>query len=174
MPNETLRANSRLRLVHSKTANPIRSREFFQTEVGPQTSLFAYPKPGMIVFVQFQSIKDVDFVDLLTEAQPAYVVDLRLAPRFDIGVLNRRLVFELFDKVRANYVDSTAVLMSGKDRETAIKAISELLHSSRVDLERPIVFILENMNNSAASDSEILAMLADAGKNAREILVVPT
>ncbi len=142
-------------------------------DVGPQASLFAEPKPGMIVFVQFQAINDAEFVNVITNAQPSHVFDIRLAPRFDIGILNRGAVFDLFDKVHTTYIDVTAPLMSNNEPEKFLERLSELLRSGRVDMKRPIVFLLGNSSGSAASDSEILSLLSAAGKDAQEVLVVP-
>ena len=173
MTNDTSNNPTRLKLVHSRKPDPISSSAFVSAQVGPQASLFAHPKPGMIVFVQFQHINDVQFVNVITSAQPAYVFDMRLAPRFDFGTLNRRAVFDLFDKFHTTYVDATAPLMSSNEPNVALRRLSDLLKSSRVDLERPIVFLLGNTSSSAASDSEILSMLSAAGKDALEVLVVP-
>lgn len=173
MTNDTSTSAARLKLIHSRDRNMAPSSMFLLPDAGPQASLFAEPKAGMIVFVQFQAINDAEFINVITNAQPSYVFDVRFAPRFDIGTLNRSAVFDLFDRVHTTYIDVTAPLMSTNEREKFLERLSELLSSGRVDLKRPIVFLLGNNSGSAASDEEILSLLSAAGKDAQEVLIIP-
>ena len=166
-------SSTRLQLAHSRKPNRISRSLFVSGDAGPQGSLFAQPKPGMIVFVRFPAIDDAGFVNVITSAQPAYIFEMRLAPRFDIGTLSRRVAFDLFEKAHATYVDATAALMSGNEHNEALQKISDILQSGKVDMQRPIVFLLGSAASSAASDSEILSLLAAAGKEALEVLFVP-
>ena len=127
----------------------------------------------MVVFVQFSDLEDTDFVDVVNNARPAYVIDLRLVPRFDTGSLNRRLAFELFEKVQATYIDATAPLMGGAHRDVALQRLTDLLRSGKVDMLRPIVFLLATEESTIASDSDILSLLSDAGRKAAEVLSFP-
>jgi hypothetical protein len=63
--------------------------------------------------------------------------------------------------------------MSGNEHNEALQKISDILQSGKVDMQRPIVFLLGSAASSAASDSEILSLLAAAGKEALEVLFVP-
>lgn len=97
-------------------------------------------------------MEDFDFIGLMTAAEPGFVGDLRLAPVFGMGVLNRRAAFELFEKVRATYVDATPPLMMGSGREVAVMQLAEWLRGAAVDLGWPIVFLLAQREISLVSE----------------------
>ena len=162
-----------LRLVHSRTRERARPSAFLTPEVGAQSSLFLQPKAGVVVFAQLSDMEDFEFIDLMNAAEPGFVVDLRLAPVFGMGVLNRRAAFELFEKVRATYVDATAPLMLGSGREVAVMQLAEWLRGAAVDLRRPIVFLLAEREISLASEEEILELMAVAGKKVAEVQTYP-
>jgi hypothetical protein len=164
---------SGLRLVHSRRRERVCPSAFLSEDAAAQISLFPQPKPGMVVFVHFSEIEDIEFIDVMNSAQPAHVFDMRLVPRFDTGILNRSRAFELFEKLHASYFDATAPLMTGADREAALRRLTDLLRSGRVDMRRPMVFLLASRERSIASDSDILSLLADAGKKAEEVLSYP-
>lgn len=171
--DNVLNPTPRLRLVYSRREKTsISPSLFLSPDTGVQASLFAQPKPGMIVFVQFSDIEDTDFVEVMTSAKPSYVFDLRLVPHFDVGILNRSVVFELFDRMHITYVDTTAPLMSGNERNEVLNRLADVLRH-RVDMKRPLVFLLGTSKNSAASDLEILELLSAAGKDASEVLTIP-
>src|SRR5687767_7200239 len=71
----------------------------------PQQTLFAESLPHLILFVYFEIVSESDFLATILNAKPRYVLDLRIAPRFDLGKLNRRLVFSVFQQVGAQYYD---------------------------------------------------------------------
>jgi hypothetical protein len=163
----------KLKLVYSRTRIPVTPSMFRCDNAGIQASLFAEPKSGLIVFVWFSQIYDTEFIDVIQHAQPSFIIDLRLAPRFDVGSLNREFVFELFAKVRTTYVDATTAVMMGKPHVDVMKDLSEVLSSSKIDLNRPIVFLLGTPKSSLASDAEILSLLSEVGKQASEVVTVP-
>jgi hypothetical protein len=81
-----------------------------------QAGLFDDEGAWTIVFVSVPDLPEGVFGDIIRYAEPSFVFDLRLAPRFDMGSLNRERAFELFDRVRATYVDTTTPLMAGVKR----------------------------------------------------------
>lgn len=93
-----------LRLVEQPT-KPSPLDETVLQRGGWQTSLFASDNPALIVVAEFDVLPVADFVTLCTSARPKYLFDLRKAPRFDVAHLNRRLAFDLFAGVGAQYFD---------------------------------------------------------------------
>lgn len=57
------------------------------------------------MFIDFDAVSESDFLTAVLTGRPRIVLDLRLAPRFDLGTLNRRLVFSIFDQIGAQYYD---------------------------------------------------------------------
>jgi len=161
----------RLQVVYSRSQPKIDASRFGLEEPGPQGSLFLRAKPGVVVFIQFSRVGDDAFIELLRLAQPSFVFDLRIAPRFDLGNLNRRTAFALFEEVKATYVDAATPLMMGEQRENAVGRLKDAV--AKVDLRRPLVFLFGSDKGSIASDDEVLSILASAGKPAADLVVVP-
>ena len=109
-------------------------------------------------------------MEALKLAQPSFVFDLRIAPRFDLENLNRRSAFALFEEIKATYVDATTPLMMGERRESAIQRLREAVE--RIDLRRPLFFLFGTEKGSIVSDDELLSILASAGKHAEELILV--
>lgn len=161
----------RLRIVYSRSQPKIDASRFGLEDPGPQVSLFPRTKPGVVVFVQFSRVGDEAFVELLRLAQPSFVFDLRIVPRFDLGHLNRRMAFALFEEIRATYVDAATPLMMGEQRENAVQRLKDTV--AKVDPCRPLVFLFGSDKGSIASDDEVLNILASVGKPASDLVVVP-
>ena len=161
----------RLQVVHSRMKGRIAASRFRSEEAGPQAALFPGSKPGVVVFVQFSNVGDDEFIDVLRLAQPSFVFDLRIAPRFDLGNLNRQTAFALFAEVKATYIDATTPLMMGEQRESVIQRLREAL--AKVDLRRPLFFLFGSDKGSIASNSEVLNILASAGKPAADLVMLP-
>lgn len=160
-----------LQLVYSRSRMRIEASRFLSDEAGAQGSLFPSAKPGVVVFVQFASVEGDEFAEVLRLAQPSFVFDLRIAPRFDVGNLNRRTAFALFDEVKATYVDATTPLMMGEQRESAVQRFREAI--AKIDFRRPLFFLFGSDKGSIISDSEVLNILASAGKPAADLVVLP-
>jgi hypothetical protein len=160
-----------LQLVYSRGRMRIEASRFFSDEPSAQGSLFPSAKPGVVVFVQLASVEGDEFAEVLRLARPSFVFDLRIAPRFDVGNLNRRTAFALFDEVKATYVDATTPLMMGEQRESAVQRFREAI--AKIDLRRPLFFLFGSDRGSIISDSEVLNILASAGKPAADLVVLP-
>lgn len=163
----------KLTLIPGRKRVSIDSDTFRPVEPGPQATLFPEARPGVVIFVCFPDVEEREFVSLLENARPSFVIDLRIVPRFDVGRLNRDRAFDLFDAMRTRYIDLTGVLMSGASREDVMRSFNELLSLTSFDLFRPVVFLLSRPENSVATDTEILNALAASGKRAREVMQVP-
>jgi hypothetical protein len=163
----------RLRIAYSKDCDRLGLKRFQSDEAGPQASLFPRFRKGVLVFLMPSGIRDDEFLQVLEYARPAFIFDLRLAPRFDLGRLNRQMAFEAFEKVEARYYDVTSALMRGRDREDAWSVLRDVLSGPSVDFSRPIVFLLGQAGTSIGSEDDVLNLLANVGKRAEEVLRVP-
>lgn len=70
-----------------------------------QATLFPMQREHSLIFVCIPGVSDEDFLSLLETTKPAFVVDLRSVPRFDIGHLNRQVVFGYFQREQCTYLD---------------------------------------------------------------------
>jgi hypothetical protein len=156
-----------LRLVSSKRRRSLSAEMFRPTE--QQSSLFDDESPWMIVFACVPDLPEGVFGDLLRLSEPSFVFDLRLAPRFDIGTLNRARAFELFERFHSTYVDTTTPLMTGVKREDVIEKLIKQLSTAGKETRRPIVFLHGRSESSLATPSEILSIL---GQSARRLEVI--
>ena len=156
-----------LRVVSSKKRMALSAEMFrpFQAQAG----LFDEQCPWTIVFVSVPDLPEGAFGEIIRCAEPAFVFDLRLAPRFDMGRLNRERAFELFDRVSATYVDTTTPLMTGAKREEAIEMLVRRLPTGG---QRPVVFLLGRSESSLASRPEIRSILERSPRRL-EIINVP-
>src|SRR5258708_6682572 len=77
------------------------------TQEGTQATLFPEFRPGIVVFVCFPDVEELEFTHLLERARPGFVIDLRVVPRFDVGRMNRDRAFDLFDAAGTKYRDMT-------------------------------------------------------------------
>ncbi len=152
-----------LRVVASKRRLAI-GAELFKP-ANPQASLFGDDGAWMIVFINVSELTGEDFSNAIRYSEPSVVIDLRLAPRFDIGSFNRERAFELFRVVKTTYVDTTAKLMNGESREVAIERMITHIPRNETSSRRTVVFLLgRNDNSSIASRAEILSFLAQSEK----------
>jgi hypothetical protein len=162
----------KIHIVFSRERDHPGHSKFFSWEAGPQVSLFADPKPGVVVFVRFSKVGEDEFVNVLRSAQPACIIDLRIAPRFDCGTLNRQAAFALFSEVNALYVDATTPMMMGEKLEGAFRRLRETV--ANIDFRRPLVFLCGSDTGSIASDSQVLELLSSAGKPAKDVYTLPS
>src|ERR1017187_5902621 len=163
-------ARGSLRVVSSKRRMALSAEMFRGAE--PQPSLFDDESPWMIVFACVPDLPEGAFSDLMRLSEPSFVFDLRLAPRFDIGSLNRARAFELFERVHATYVDTTTPLMTGAKREEVIERLIRQLPTTGVEARRPIVFLHGRSESSLATPTEILSILGQSARRL-EIINVP-
>jgi len=160
-------------LIPGRKRVSINDDAFRPVEQGPQATLFPEARNGMVVFVCFPDVEESEFVKLMENAKPSFVIDLRIVPRFDVGRLNRDRAFDLFEAAGTRYIDLTGILMNGASREDVMRSFNELLSSSSFDLFRPVIFLLSRPETSVATDTEILDALAASGKQAKEVMQVP-
>ncbi len=159
-----------LRVVSSKQRRSLTAEMFRPVE--RQSSLFDEESPWTIVFACVPDLPEGDFGELMRLSEPSFIFDLRLAPRFDIGSLNRARAFELFERVHATYVDTTTPFMTGAKREEVIEMLIRQLPTTGMEARRPIVFLHGRSESSLASPTEILSILRQSARSL-EIINIP-
>src|SRR5689334_13062133 len=111
-----------------------------------------------------EATRESDFLSLLTDSRPQLVIDLRLAPRFDVGALNRRLVFALFQQTDSRYADLSGEmdLRSSKDARLNPSLLAQRVqryrNPDRSSVSGPIVFLVDE----SQFDDEFFMSIADA------------
>jgi len=117
-----------------------------------QQNLFTSPNPALLCIVDFLEISESELLHIIYEARPRFVVDLRIVPRFDVGSLNRKAIFSLFEKSVTRYLDMSGILGLRDRRDAAlnppilvqhlITQLSSSQHSS-YSIEGPVVFFVD-------------------------------
>lgn len=157
----------KLRLVQAPHRAPVNEKDFL--EPGPQTGLFPSVKPGLFVFVFFPDITEQEFRDTVAYSQPALVMELRKAPRFDIGRLNRREAFQIFAHHHSTYVDLTSASMGKVDGDDIISSVTEFLRVKRPAFDRPIMFLLDHADSAHALTNKILEAVKPSASEVCEV-----
>ena len=94
-----------------------------------QATLFAQSNPSLLVFIDFERVTESDFLTVVVAARPRFVIDLRLAPYFDIGATSRKLVFSLFTQHATKYIDLAGrlAIKDHKDARLNPKVLSNII-----------------------------------------------
>jgi hypothetical protein len=164
-------ARPKLEIVRGRRRTLPRPEDFVAGHHGVQGALFPEPKHGVLIFVYCGEVHEDEFLKTLEYARPSSVVDLRAAPRFDIGYLNRFTVFDVFEKLEINYVDIHSYAAGTSDPKRVLLNLVEVLRT--VSVTRPIVFLLGAEQSSAATGNEVLRIMTDIGKEIDEVYEVP-
>jgi len=121
-------------------------------EIDHQGNLFAAPRRGLLIFVYFPDVTEEEFRNTLINAKPSKVLELRTAPRFDIGNLNRQLAFQLFSEYDAKYIDLTSSGGTSWDSERLLSDVRSFIENSHLTAERPVMILL----NKCDSNDEVV------------------
>ena len=144
-----------------------------------QQTLFAVPLPNLILFVHFDSVSESDFLAAIVNARPKYVIDLRVAPRFDLGTLNRRLVFSIFQQIGAQYYDVAGKLgvRSPGDAKLnpslLIDELRTLVFRDKQRIDGPIAFLVGDRQADEAYEASVARNLDSLSEKGWELLRVP-
>lgn len=138
-----------LRLVETEVRKPVEAREFQATD--DVRNLLTPQDPSTLVFLEFDALQEADFVSSVVTVSPTLVFDIRAVPRFDVGNLNRRLVFSIFRTAGARYFDISASLGTGKVKQLASNptglaaALREIAFNKRETATGPIIFLCDSV-----------------------------
>jgi TIR domain len=144
-----------------------------------QSTLFAASNPHLLAFIDLNGIEEADFLTLLLAAKPRFMIDLRVLPLFDLGGLNRKRAFALFEKCGTKYLDMSGRLDLKDSKDSRYNAdylaekVRELVFPKDASIEGPICFLIDalHFNDSfLAGLAEKLDPLSNVGW---EILKIP-
>jgi TIR domain len=144
-----------------------------------QQTLFAGSLSNLILFVHFEAVSESDFLAAILNSKPKYIVDLRVAPRFDLGTLNRRLVFSVFQQVGAQYYDVAGKLGVRSPRDPKLNP-SHLLEELRTIVFRgkqlvdgPIAFIVGDQQADEGYEALLASKMDVLSEKGWELFRVP-
>ena len=145
--------------------------DFHESQI--QGMLFPTAKRGVVVFVNFPGVTEPEFRDLLENAKPALILELRSAPRFDIGKLTRQLAFQVFREQGSHYYDLTSPLMGRTDPDAALRSLQEFFRAKRPSFERPVVFLVNRTEADKRFIDRVLNAVSDFYPEAANVYEVP-
>lgn len=143
-----------IHLAPAKHAAPtVKPREF--DEVGVQGALFPSKRSNILIFVELDQLNEPQFFSLLQELSPKIIIDVRIAPRFDIGRCNRQRAFHAFSEINAAYLEVPGLLdmhnveksNSGMRRLVDMARKNKMIHDD--GLVGPILFFIGNLRAEA-------------------------
>jgi hypothetical protein len=126
------------------------------TALGLQGALFPFPDSRSLVFTRFSDVSQSQFISLLSSLRPAFIVDLRKVPRFDVGRMNRQIAFEHFTKNDCVYVDLSIIDESSHRK---LKSIRRRMETH----PRPILFLTDGLSDRRL-DAGVINVFYDADK----------
>ena len=160
-----------LEIVRSPKRQEIGPDDFI--EPSQQTNLFPSPRRGLLIFVHFPDVTEQEFRNTLVHAKPAHIFELRPAPRFDIGSLNRQSAFRLFSEQRANYIDLACFSMAYEDTDRIFMEFKTLVRTSHFSLERPVMILMTKSKSEKHLVNQISKYIGSLMPEALEIFEVP-
>lgn len=139
-----------------------------------QGTLFQIPSDRLLVFLNISTISDSMFMNILKGGM-LRVFDLRIAPRFDIGNLNRSRVFELFNQHHIDYFDIPGVfsVLSKYDVRLNPETIAPFVSSKICEHKAlgPNLFLLEDNERAKEFATLLPRSLPNPSKRNWEIFV---
>jgi hypothetical protein len=141
--------------------------------------LFARKNPALLAFVDLERATEADFLTVLVGAQARFVIDLRLVPRFDIGGMNRKLVFSLFGQAGTQYVDISGRLGLSSNRDARLNPpilvdhLHQIIFVSTTPFDGPIVFLVDAVQFEDGYVSALADALSSLRPSGWEVLRVP-
>lgn len=89
------------------------------------------------------------------------MIDLRLAPHFDLATLSRASAFALFAELSIRYVDGALPLMAGKGKSVALDGVRAAVRTAT----GPLVFLASTPVATLASVDEVRRILFTGGRS---------
>lgn len=167
-----------LRVVEAPPRPITHSPETFEAHPSERT-LFATNDPNILIFIDFPSIDEAEFLSLLISSKPKRILDLRVVPRFDIGSLNRKLVFGVFRNTGSIYHDLGAIIGPSQMRQAAgrprvlAKTVREQIFRTDREVEGPIAVLVDTRDAIPSFIDEFTAEIDDISRAGWQTLRVP-
>lgn len=170
MKNENERP--KLEIVRTPQRDQVQADDFI--EANCQANLFPSPKRGLLILVYFPDVTDEEFRNVLRQAKPALILELRTAPRFDIGTLDRSSAFKLFLDQESKYIDLSSKSMGAANEYKLVGDLESFLKNSSLSVERPIMILLNRPSSISDSVSKkIRASVLSALPEIRDVFELP-
>ena len=142
-------------------------------EPGLQATLFPVSRRGLLIVVYFPEVTEQEFRETLEYAKPSFILEMRSAPRFDIGTLDRQQAFQVFKRHNANYLDLSSAQMGTSDSEAVFSSLTELLRSKRISFENPVMLLINTRESNQEFTARILDTVSSYNPGASELFEVP-
>jgi hypothetical protein len=168
----------KFQVIKTKKRTIPRPEDFLAPE--HQANLFPTPRRGLMVFVYFPDVTEEEFRAALEYARPSSIVELRPAPRFDIGTLNRKTAFHAFQNHNSTYID--LALPGNKTFDPGVDAIGmngmvwqckAVLKDSRMNLGRPLMFLMNKSDAEQGLSSALRQLVSALLPDYNELFEVP-
>jgi hypothetical protein len=175
MSNEMGRKEQKLRfkVISRSRRTELTPENFASPTTSIQSTLFPSPRPGLLIFVFFPDVTEDEFKKTLQFAKPGTVVELRSTPRFDIGKLNRKIVFDCFDKEHATYLDLTSKVAHATDSADLVHQVKETFKNEQFRFEKPILFLLSRFNSPPGLSDQVINAVAELKRSKPEVIAIP-
>ena len=115
-----------------------------------QPMLFSDASSYTLGFIKAGELDAGRLVSLIEDAKPRYIFDLRPAPSFARGSIQRRVIFSLFEKQKVEYFDVAGVLAVKATRDGLLNP-ALLIHAMQVNILRtskglagPVFFFIDD------------------------------
>jgi hypothetical protein len=121
-----------------------------------QGGLFPFGQGRSIIFVCIPGVTEREFASVVHDGQPAFAIELRQAPRFDIGHLSREVVFKWFEQAKCKYLDPAPHPCDADELKKWIRQTSDIFLSEG---GRPIMFFVSTAQDTHALRSGVYEAL---------------
>jgi hypothetical protein len=144
-----------------------------------QRTLFVTGNPGLLAFVCVSDVEEQELNELFTEGHPRFVVDLRRTPRFDVGTLSRKRVFQMFSRHGTKYVDLSGALEIAR-RDSALNPdllaaqLAGAIMVGQEPITGPIVLLVDLPQFSEDYVTRLSDQLQSIRAEGWEVLTVPS
>jgi hypothetical protein len=147
-----------LRLVDSIDAELEQTSNSSFQENSYQALLFPMMDPSLLLFINIQKLSADNFVRLLDQTKPTWLIDIRPAPRFDLPKFNRKMAFDVFNTYTIKYYDMAglAELRSVQESISKLHVLADSIQSiinDNTSIKGPLALLFD--------DPEVLSSAVD-------------
>jgi hypothetical protein len=119
-------------------------------DANEQPGLFSVGKRNLIVFLEMTGISAEKFLEILNKLSPNVVIDIRQAPKFDMGFLNRNITFQLFEDKNIFYFEAESLFNVEDLNSSQSSFLIFSKHFEKLKMEKrtngPIIFLMREIS----------------------------
>ncbi len=122
-----------------------------------QRTLFPMADSTHMVFLNTADLSGDDFIAFLKDVSPSILIDLRTAPRFDYGKINRKQAFKIFSEQGIKYIDVAGVMGISSKRDAHLNPglLVDFLNAKITEplrvLRGSVAFLFDEMESIASA-----------------------